>query len=227
MSERFTNPQRMYHLRFGEQRRQARKVIWQVLVERMFQKFVGPADTVLDLGCGYGGFLNYIRCARRIGVDVNPGAKAALDKEIEFHCGSVLDLSFLPDACVDVVFTSNVLEHLASKEEVESMLWGALRVLRPGGHLIAMGPNLRSLPGAYWDFWDHVVPITDRSLSELLRNLGYEVVSCIPSFLPYTTCSSVPQSPWLVRLYLLVPLAWRIMGRQFLIRARKPPVQTT
>jgi hypothetical protein len=65
------------------------------------------------------------------------------------------------------------------------------------------------------------VPITDRSLAEILLNLGYEVVDCIPKFLPYTTCGALPKAGFLVRLYLRVPLAWRIMGRQFLIRARK------
>jgi dolichol-phosphate mannosyltransferase len=211
----------LYRNRFSESDRQAKVHIWSVIVHDFLQRWVQSGDSVLDLGCGYGEFLNHIRCARRIGVDLNPDAPLHLDKGIAFHKQDVCELGFLPDACVDVVFTSNLMEHLSGKAAVEQMISEARRVLKPGGHMIALGPNLRFLPGAYWDFWDHVVPLTDRSLCEVLTKQGLEVIECYPRFLPYTTCSSVPKSPWLVRLYLKMPLAWRFMGRQFLIRARK------
>ena len=95
------------------------------------------------------------------------------------------------------------------------------RVLKPGGHFVAMGPNLRYLPGAYWDFWDHVVPITDSSLVEVLATTGFDVIDQIARFLPSTTCSSLPQRPWLVGLYLKLRFLWPMFGRQFLVRARK------
>ena len=41
-------------------------------------------------------------------------------------------------------------------------------------------------------------------------------------FLPYTTRSAIPQSPWLVRLYLAVRPVWWIMGQQTWFVARKP-----
>jgi hypothetical protein len=41
-------------------------------------------------------------------------------------------------------------------------------------------------------------------------------------FLPYTTRSALPQASWLIRLYLKIPLAWLLFGRQFLLRAVKP-----
>ncbi|MGE3175775.1 MAG: class I SAM-dependent methyltransferase [Planctomycetota bacterium] len=214
--------QRMYDRRFPEQDRARKAAIWQVVVEHGLQKWVPHGATVLDVGCGYGEFLNHVRCARRIGVDMNPDSAAALDRGVEFHPGDVRDLSFLGDGSVDVVFTSNLLEHLPSKAEVERLLREAHRVLRPGGHLIALGPNARIVPGAYWDFWDHHVPITDRSLVEVLETLGFRTVDCIGQWLPYTTRSSLPQAPWLVRLYLRLPFLWRGLGSQFLVRVQKP-----
>jgi len=217
-----TQVRRIYRGRFSEANRRAKARLWRVLVESFLQQWLRPTDTVLELGCGYGEFLNHIRARRRIGVDLNPDSPAHLAAGVEFHAGSVCDLSFLPASSVDVVFTSNLMEHLPGKPAVETMLAEARRVLKPGGHCIMMGPNLRLLPGAYWDFWDHLVPITDRSLVEILEVQGFAIADCHPRFLPYTTRSTLPQAPWLVWLYLRVPLLWRIFGRQFLIRARKP-----
>ena len=55
----------------------------------------------------------------------------------------------------DVVFTSNFLEHLPDKATLELLLDQALLAMKPGGRLLILGPNLRYLPGQYWDFYDH------------------------------------------------------------------------
>jgi dolichol-phosphate mannosyltransferase len=214
--------QRIYSNRFSEADCRAKARVWGAIVRGFFQKWVQPTDTVLDLGCGYGEFLNHVRALRRIGVDLNPDTARFLDPGVEFHQHSTCELPFLADATVDLVFTSNLLEHLPDKAHVEAMPREMFRVLTPGGHAVLMGPNLRLLPGEYWDFWDHVVPITDRSLVEVLGSLGFEIVDRYPRFLPYTTRSALPQAPWLVLLYLKLPLVWRVLGKQFLVRARKP-----
>lgn len=214
--------ERMYDRRFGPEARRAKAEVWKAIVEGYLQRFVAPTDRVLDVGCGMGEFLNHVRCAKRTGIDLNPSMRASLDPSVEFHAGDVRDLSFLADGSQDLVFTSNLLEHLPSKADVERLLRETARVLRSGGHLVLLGPNLRFLPGEYWDFWDHLVPITDRSLVEALETIGFETVDAIPRFLPYTTRSSLPKAPWLVRLYLRAPIAWRFLGGQFLVRAKKP-----
>ena len=168
---------------------------------------------MLDLGCGYGEFLNNIQCARRIGVDMNPDSPQRLARGIEFHGCDLTQLSPIRDGEIDVVFTSNTLEHLASKEAVERALGDVRRVLKRGGQLIAMGPNMRILGGLYSDYWDHHVPISDRSLIELLTNLGFNVEQCFPRFLPYTTHSALPKSAWLVwlnRRSLLPGISWAV-----------------
>jgi SAM-dependent methyltransferase len=213
---------RIYSHRFDREARIEKDHVWRAIVEERLQPWVDPRDVVLDVGCGSGEFLNHIRCAERIGVDRNVDSRDALLPTIKFHAGDVRDLFFQADESVDVVFTSNMLEHLPSKSDVERTLRESRRVLRAGGHLIAVGPNLRFLHGRYWDFWDHYTEITDRSLVELLENLDFEVVDVYPRFLPYTTRSALPKAEQLVRLYLRFPLAWRVMGKQFLVRARRP-----
>lgn len=219
--------QRLYRNRFGHAR-ESRSVLWGVLVRNFFQAWVRRSDTVVDLGCGYGEFLNHVSAARRIGVDLNPDSARMLELGIEFHEGRADDLGFLGDDSVDVVFTSNLLEHLRSKAEVEQTIVETRRVLKPGGHFIAMGPNIRFVPGDYWDFWDHAVPISDRSLIELLKLNQFEITETYDRFLPYTASSALPQAPILVQLYLRSKIVWPVFGKQFVIRARKsrPSLET-
>jgi SAM-dependent methyltransferase len=211
----------IYDRRFDQDSRSRKAAIWRVIVENHLQRWVRSTDVVLDVGSGFGEFLNHVKCARRIGVDLNPDSATHLDAGVEFHQADASHLSMIPDGSVDVVFSSNFMEHLPGKSAVEGMIDEVLRVLKSGGHFIALGPNVRFIPGDYWDFWDHHVPISDRSLTELLETRGFHVVDSEPRFLPYTTQSALPQSPWLVKLYLAFPPIWRVLGGQFLIRARK------
>ena len=64
--------QRVYQARFSEEAKKAKARVWNVLVRSYFQHWTEPSDTVLDIGCGFGEFLNNIRCEHRIGVDLNP-----------------------------------------------------------------------------------------------------------------------------------------------------------
>jgi len=208
----------LYRLRFPERQRQRRRAVWKVLVKSFFERWIEPSDTVLDIGCGRGEFIEQVEARRKIGVDFNHELAEVLDPSIEFHSQPAWDLSFLPDDSVDVVFSSNLLEHL-SKPQVERVVSEARRVLRPSGQLMLLGPNARAIPGDYWDFWDHRTPITDRSLTELLGVSGFRVDQVVSRFLPYTTRTWLPMVGSLVELYLRVPLAWPLLGAQFFIRA--------
>jgi hypothetical protein len=84
-----------------------------------------------------------------------------------------------------------------------------------------MGPNIRLLPGAYWDFWDHYLPLTEHSLAEGLELFGFQIEQKIGRFLRYKMAGTRPVPLALVRYYLKMPLAWRFFGKQFLIVARK------
>src|SRR5688572_19193704 len=66
----------------------------------------------------------------------------------------------LPDDSLDVVFTSNFFEHLPDKLALKRAILEAARCLRPGGRLIALGPNIKLVNGSYWDFWDHFLCLT-------------------------------------------------------------------
>jgi SAM-dependent methyltransferase len=95
------------------------------------------------------------------------------------------------------------------------------RVLRPGGHLLILQPNIRYAGGAYWDFFDHHLPLTERSLVEALELVGLKPTEVRPRFLPLTSKSALPQHPFFVWLYLKISIAQRILGQQSWIVAVK------
>lgn len=212
----------LYRARFSDADLARKDAIWKVLCERFFQRYVRPDDTVLDIACGYGEFLRHIRAGRKIAIDLNPDAAGFLPDGTEFHAGSADDLFGVASASVDVCFSSNFFEHLPSKEALDRVLAEALRVLKPGGLYVAMQPNLRYAPGEYWDYYDHVLPLTHLSCREAFLKAGFDIRELIDRFVPFSTASRLPQHPALVRLYLACRPAWRILGRQFVIVARKP-----
>ena len=214
--------QKIYSNRFQTTGVGKRKRVWHVLCQDFFNDLVGPDKTVLDLACGYGEFINEVTAARKIAVDLNPDSPRFLAPDVEYHAAPATDLGVLPDASVDVVFTSNFLEHLRDKAECDKVFAEVRRVLRPGGRFIIMGPNIRYAYKEYWDYYDHYLPLSHLSLAEGLTQAGLEVSTVIPRFLPYTMNSSMPTSDLLVRAYLRMPFAWRILGKQFLVVAEKP-----
>lgn len=212
----------LYKARFPEQELPRKNAIWQVLCRHFFQRYVKPGDTVVDLACGYGEFINNISAGKKIAIDLNPDSAGFVAQDVRFEQANANRVGALLEGEADIVFTSNFLEHLPDKAALEELLGQVLRALRPGGRLLVMGPNLRYLPGQYWDFYDHHLGLTHLSLCEALNNLGFDLERCIDRFLPYTTQGALPTHPALVRAYLAVPPVWRLLGKQFFIVARKP-----
>jgi SAM-dependent methyltransferase len=221
MAENAQDLQKIYDLRFGGTATYRQRV-WRVLTASFFRRWVYPDAVVLDLGCGYGEFINHVAARRKFAMDLNPDAPRHLAREVTFleqDCASAWPL---PEGSLDVVFTSNFFEHLPDKDCLRRTLQQAWRALQPGGRLIALGPNIKFLPGAYWDFFDHHLPLTEASLAEALQLTGFGLEAVVPRFLPYTLVNAPEYPMFLLRLYLALPWLWWVKGRQFLVVARKP-----
>jgi hypothetical protein len=76
-------------------------LLWQALWRYYFSKLISPRDCVLDLGCGYGDFINAVVAERRIGIDAWAECRLYLAPEVEAVVGSVTDLGFLSEQSVD------------------------------------------------------------------------------------------------------------------------------
>lgn len=213
---------RLYALRFNRREKERKARVWSVLCRSFFQRYINERDTVLDIGAGYCEFINHIVCRRRLALDHSEDIRAHAAAGVEVIRGASTDLRPLPDEAIDVVFASNFFEHLPSKQDLLRTLAEVRRVLRPGGRVLILQPNIRYVGGAYWDFFDHDLPLTERSVVEALELVALKPIEVRPRFLPFTTKSALPQHPFLVWLYLKVPIAHRVLGQQSWIVAVKP-----
>ena len=211
-----------YNLRFSKIA-PYRNQLWRILCERYFNAFISPDMSVLDLGSGWGEFINNIQAARKFAMDLNPEAGQRLTDNTRFLNQDCAQTWPLPDDSLDVVFTSNFLEHLPDKAHVERSVAEAHRCLKPGGLIICLGPNIKYLPGAYWDFWDHFSPLTELSVSELLALRGFGIHLQLARFLPYSMSTGWNPPLFFTKWYLRLPLFWPLFGKQFLVIGKKQP----
>jgi SAM-dependent methyltransferase len=102
-----------------------------------------PFRHILDVGGGQGGLAHLLYPAARIAnLDMNAEYGASpvnQEQRVEFVCGDATRLPF-PDACFDAVVMFDLLEHVPDDAAAASE---GLRVLRPGGVLMASSPNDR------------------------------------------------------------------------------------
>jgi SAM-dependent methyltransferase len=212
---------RLYRTRFSDHDRASKYALWGVLCRQFLQRYVATSDVVVDLGAGYGEFINHIRCARKYAVDLNDETERAVDPDVTFLKRRASDLTEIASGSVDVVFTSNFFEHMPSKDDLMATLREARRLLRVGGRIIILQPNIRYAYREYWDFLDHHIALSHESMAEALELAGFAVTESRPRFMPFSTKSALPQSPLLLSIYLrLPPLQWLLGKQMFLVAER-------
>jgi SAM-dependent methyltransferase len=212
----------IYQVRFSREELGEAKAFW-VPICRYLQRYIEPSGTTLDLGAGYCHFINNITSGRKLALDIN-GENLQLHAAPDVECivANGTDFPGIDSGSVNTVFASNVYEHFHSREDVASSFEEANRVLVPGGRFVILQPNFAYCSRQYFDFFDHRLIFTHKGMVEGLMIHGFELERIIPRFLPYTSKSRVPPSAWLVAMYLSFPPAWRILGAQMLLVARKP-----
>ncbi|CAA7621822.1 bifunctional 2-polyprenyl-6-hydroxyphenol methylase/3-demethylubiquinol 3-O-methyltransferase UbiG [Magnetospirillum sp. UT-4] len=206
----------MYSHRFDDAHKAQMNGVWRAIIDVTLQRWIGRDAAVLDVGAGYCTFINQVAAGRKVAVDANPHNARHAAADVEFIAASSLRDADLGGR-FDVAFMSNFLEHLPDSDSVLAMLADVRAVMKPGGRLIVLQPNFALVGPAYFDFIDHKTILTDRSLVEALELSGFRVVHLKRRFMPYTSVGSrLPFASWLVRLYLHLPFAQFLMGKQTL-----------
>lgn len=204
-----------YHLtRFQADPR--RGVLWRTLVSCVFQKQIPVDGVVLELGAGYGEFINSVKARRRFAVDQWPGMVEHLEDGIEGIVTGITELEAIPENSVDYVFSSNCFEHVSQSDLV--LCLAQLRSkMKPGATLNIVQPNFKYCVREYFDDYTHITIYTAQSLCDLLSANGFRIAQCVPRFLPLTLKGRLPVQPWLIRLYIASPI--KPMAKQMFIRA--------
>jgi SAM-dependent methyltransferase len=194
-----------------------RNIVWGALWRYYFRKHIAADFTVLDLGCGYGEFINNVIAKRRIALDSWPEFPKYLAPGVEPIVASTTDLEALADGSIDYAFASNLFEHITQDEL--AMVLAALRTkLSARGSITMIQPNYRYAASEYFDDYTHVSIWSHISMADFLVANGYDVTDVRPRFLPLTVKSRLPVWPILIRLYLMLP--FKPLGKQMLLSAR-------
>lgn len=163
----------LYLAEHSGRRGSARKIV------RFLEGYVMPG-TLLDVGCGAGVLLAVARDKWRVrGVELCSWAvrEARSRFALEVYEGTIAEARF-PGASFDAVTMLDVIEHLPNPRETVAE---AFRVLRPGGILFVLTPDIGSLVarvmGSWW--WGlrpaHLYYFKRRNLTALLEREGFEV----------------------------------------------------
>ena len=209
---------RLYEFRFRDVEQRDRQTVWNEIGPFVWKR-MGCPHRVLDPAGGRGEFVNSIAANERWLVDLVDYPHRRTAPGVKVVIGDVLSLDLPPDY-FDGIFVSNLLEHLPDPDAVAGFLARMRLTLAPGGVLAIMGPNFKYCAREYFDCADHVLALTHVSVEEHLIAAGCEVLEIVPRFLPFSFRSRLPASARLTRLYLQIPLLWRVAGSQFLLLAR-------
>jgi SAM-dependent methyltransferase len=165
-----------------------------------------PADksaAMLDLGCGCGEFLYFLRSVGYEnvgGVDLCEGElKRARQIGIpNLTCASALEYLDNKKESFDVISALNLFEHLR-KDEILRLLKLIHQALKPGGRLLAVTPNgLSPFGGAtrYWDF-SHETGFTPASWRQIARITGFHDV-CFQEYgpIPHSVSGIIRVALW-------------------------------
>jgi SAM-dependent methyltransferase len=210
----------LYEARFDEREVSAKDAVWREIVAYL-QRYIDPLAPVLDIACDRGHFIRWVKASERWASDIRD-VERALPPDVRFIRSSGLHLAgALPTGYFGTVFISNYLEHLDGPEAVVEQLRNVRALLRPDGRAIILQPNIRLVGQRYWDFLDHRIALTDRSLLEAADLADLRPERLVTRFLPYSTKGRLPINARLVRAYLRVPAAWFFLGRQTLLVATR------
>lgn len=159
-----------------------------------------PVGTVLDIGCATGDWAKYWmeRGWQCLGLDINTeSVELSAAKGIDARlCDLNKEPIPFPDACADLVFAGEVIEHLV---DTDGFLREVRRCLKPGGHLLLTTPNLASLENrlrlalGFYPMWMnyslegacHIRAYNPRVLKKQLRAHGFSIVKFTGNWVPF------------------------------------------
>jgi len=139
---------------------------------------------VVDVGSGTG---NIGLAARKLGfesyVGIEPNASIAAYAREHLPQVTILERR-LPDlgddllSSCDLALAVHVIEHARDGYEARDWVEGMTRVVRPGGYVLVVSPDVRDYKTAFWDIdWSHSFPTTPNDATQIFEDLNLQVVT--------------------------------------------------
>jgi SAM-dependent methyltransferase len=195
--------------------------IWREVTRYIQQLYIAPDDRVLDLGAGYCDFINHVVAKERHALDIFERLGEFARDGVRAHVHDCTDLSLFAPATFDVVFASNLFEHLPHEELLRTIA-EIRRVLRLKGRLILLQPNFKYCYRTYFDDYTHLQIFTHMGMYDLLEMAGMRIEKMHAKFLPVNMKSTLrlklPFLNQIVWAYLRSPI--KPMAGQMLVVAR-------
>jgi len=141
------------------------------------------APSILDIGCATGALLAFLRDKgwRVTGVEISPSANYAKDERKLDVRNIPLEENNFPDNSFDVILASHLIEHL---NEPKLFLEETYRILKNNGNVFITTPDISGFQSRIFkDRWrsaifDHLYLFSRYTLSKMLKNAGFKIVSC-------------------------------------------------
>ena len=142
--------------------------------KHLWPDFVSMSADVLDFGCGGGYLLTHLPAQKKLGVEINPAARAYAQT---LGINTVSSLEEVERETFSLVVSSHSLEHVGSPLDTLRQIG---RVLKPGGRLVLFVPlddwrarNQRRFRSG--DRNMHIQTWTPQLLGNLLNLAGFQV----------------------------------------------------
>lgn len=140
--------------------------------------------SVLEIGCGIGGLLNYLKEIGHktyFGVDqseeqIDLCKKYVTDRVVKMEASEFLMNNKIK---YDFIIMFDLIEHI-KKEKIVPLLKLVLKTLTSNGKVLIRTPNMGSLISNHSRYIDitHEVGFTEESLSQVLHEAGFTKVKC-------------------------------------------------
>ncbi len=194
-----------------------RAIVWSE-VARYLRRDAQNVGTLLELGAGYCDFTNHFPAEHKIALDLNPEMAQFAEPEVDFRVQDATDLDAIAPESVDLVFSSNFLEHLHD-DQLQRLLPSIQRVLKKGGKLMLIQPNFERCKEHYWDDETHVTLFSHLNIKSYIEPHGFTVRKLLPGLLPFSMKSRLPKWRMMIRMYLMSPI--RPFGAQMYLLAER------
>jgi SAM-dependent methyltransferase len=147
--------------------------------KHFFQPTIAESDIVIDFGCGGGFLLANLKCKKKIGIEPNSTAKNTIESNrVEHYTSAQEALNILGHECVDVIISTNVLEHTTDPFNEISLL---KQLLKKNGkiHFIVPCDSVNYLYNPS-DINMHLYSWSPQNLGNLFKLIGFNIVYSKP-----------------------------------------------